>query len=79
MILVDLGRLWRVAGLEGLTTCGIELHGDPTPYKKIASWKLPISERIDHSMHRAMKPLGVRRLVNDDWRLLGVRRLVNDE
>ena len=48
-------------------------------YEKIRSWKLPISGRIDHSMLRAWRPLGVRMLVNDDWRLLGVRRLVNDD
>ena len=35
-------------------------------YKKIRSWKLPISGRIDNSMPRAWRPLGVRRLVNDD-------------
>ena len=86
MIFVDLGRFWGVAGLEGLTTCGSLWqpvaacgslwHGDPTPYKevnkKIRSWKLPISGRIDLSMHRAWRPLGARRLVNDDkeedWR-----------
>ena len=88
MIFVDLGRFWRVAGPESLTTsyalwrpvaaCGNELHGDPTPYKKFASWRLPISRRIDHSMHRAWRPLGVRSLVNDDkeedWRDLSHAR-----
>ena len=45
IIVVDLGRFWGVAGLEGLATCGAlwqpvahcgdELDGDPTPYKQV--------------------------------------------
>ena len=81
MILVDLGDSgWLLAQKvrQPVASRCIELHGDPIPYKKIAPWKLPISGRIDHSMHRAWRPLGVRMLVNDDkeedWRDLSHAR-----
>ena len=74
MILVDLGRFWWVAGLEGLATCG----GLWQPVGR-RSHPIQTSNKQEDSMPRAWRPLGVRRLVNDDWRLLGMRRLVNDD